>query len=287
MLKIIKMIFQKLTVITGRNWDFYLKFYPLLEKGAGVFIMPVIGKLARSAAMLGSEKKHFSQGYIIPLNRDINFHEKYNNIVTPFTLLKNIISEASYITLMNKCYCRDSLKCKKYSPEFGCIMIGEGAKTLEKNGIAYKVTTEQALAHLDKAADMGLIAMALWIELEAFGMGLKDDEHYKLLEICLCCPCCCIGLRNFNKWGPDIMKRFNSIGWVASYREGCTSCGKCAKVCPMNAITVNENSVTVSDECIGCGICASKCPYDAIEMMQIKPFKEKMQDYFWGFRPEI
>ncbi len=286
-LKIMKRIFQKLTYINERNWNFYLKFYPLLEKGAGIFSVPVLGKLARKAAMLDSEKRHFSQGHIIPLNRDINFREKYDNVVTPFTLLKNIINEAGYIAIMNKCYCRDSLKCKKYNPDFGCIMIGEGARTMEKNGIAYHVTNEQALGHLEKAADMGLIAMALWIELEAFGMGLTEDEHYRLLEICLCCPCCCIGLRNFSKWGPAIMKRFNSIGWAASTKDGCTSCGKCAKVCPMNAITVNENSITVSDECIGCGICASKCPSGAIEMVQIRPFKEKMQDYFWGFHPEV
>jgi Fe-S-cluster-containing hydrogenase component 2 len=55
----------------------------------------------------------------------------------------------------------------------------------------------------------------------------------------------------------------------------------------MKAITVNENSITVSNECIGCGICASKCPHEAIEMLQVKPFKEKIQDYFWGVRPEI
>jgi len=50
----------------------------------------------------------------------------------------------------------------------------------------------------------------------------------------------------------------------------CKSCGKCAEVCPYNAITVDvkkKTPATVSTAaCAGCGTCAAECPFDAIIM---------------------
>ena len=52
--------------------------------------------------------------------------------------------------------------------------------------------------------------------------------------------------------------------------EKCKSCGKCAEVCPYNAITVDvkkKTPATVSTAaCAGCGTCAAECPFDAIIM---------------------
>jgi heterodisulfide reductase subunit A len=52
--------------------------------------------------------------------------------------------------------------------------------------------------------------------------------------------------------------------------EKCTSCGKCAKVCPYNAITVDvKRKIPASVNtaaCAGCGTCAAECKFDAIVM---------------------
>ena len=52
--------------------------------------------------------------------------------------------------------------------------------------------------------------------------------------------------------------------------DKCTSCGICARVCPYNAITVDEKNkrpaVVIEAACAGCGTCAAECPFDAIEM---------------------
>jgi heterodisulfide reductase subunit A2 len=52
--------------------------------------------------------------------------------------------------------------------------------------------------------------------------------------------------------------------------ELCKSCGKCAEVCPYNAITVEVKKKTPAEvntaACAGCGTCAAECPFDAITM---------------------
>jgi heterodisulfide reductase subunit A len=50
----------------------------------------------------------------------------------------------------------------------------------------------------------------------------------------------------------------------------CKSCGKCAEVCPYNAISVNKKekipAVVNTAACAGCGTCAAECVFDAIIM---------------------
>ncbi len=50
----------------------------------------------------------------------------------------------------------------------------------------------------------------------------------------------------------------------------CKSCGKCAEVCPYNAISVDVKNKTPavvnSAACAGCGTCAAECRFDAIIM---------------------
>ena len=52
--------------------------------------------------------------------------------------------------------------------------------------------------------------------------------------------------------------------------EHCKSCGKCAEVCPYNAITVDVKrktpAVVNAAACAGCGTCAAECPFGAITM---------------------
>jgi len=51
--------------------------------------------------------------------------------------------------------------------------------------------------------------------------------------------------------------------------ELCNGCGVCTRVCPYNAITVNEEikkAETIEAACAGCGTCGAECPYNAIIM---------------------
>ena len=46
---------------------------------------------------------------------------------------------------------------------------------------------------------------------------------------------------------------------------GCTGCGICEKVCPVEAVKVENNLAFIDPgKCVECGICAANCPQDTI-----------------------
>lgn len=47
--------------------------------------------------------------------------------------------------------------------------------------------------------------------------------------------------------------------------DACVSCGSCAEVCPMGAISEGESQYVIDpDTCVSCGACADACPMGAI-----------------------
>lgn len=66
----------------------------------------------------------------------------------------------------------------------------------------------------------------------------------------------------------------------------CIGCGNCVKVCPEEAITMeNKKSIIDKNKCIGCGECMTVCPTRAIRLnwdTEIKEFTEKMTEYAYA-----
>ncbi|UCE15509.1 MAG: 4Fe-4S binding protein [Candidatus Bathyarchaeota archaeon] len=74
-----------------------------------------------------------------------------------------------------------------------------------------------------------------------------------------------------------IVKAFRERGVTVTVRklievnsDKCFDCGSCFSLCPVNAITLEEDFSVVFDEgkCIGstCGLCADACPAKAIKL---------------------
>lgn len=50
----------------------------------------------------------------------------------------------------------------------------------------------------------------------------------------------------------------------------CILCGKCAKNCPAEAITMTDHIEVDEDKCIGCGVCVEECPKHVVKLVEDK-----------------
>jgi len=49
--------------------------------------------------------------------------------------------------------------------------------------------------------------------------------------------------------------------------DKCTGCGSCVDACPSEALSMEDEKVTVDqDACIDCGACVDECPVEALSL---------------------
>ena len=49
--------------------------------------------------------------------------------------------------------------------------------------------------------------------------------------------------------------------------DKCTGCSECVEVCPVEAITLeNEKAVIDEENCTDCAVCVAECPTEAISV---------------------
>ena len=50
-------------------------------------------------------------------------------------------------------------------------------------------------------------------------------------------------------------------------QEKCTGCGLCVEVCPVEAISMENDKAKIdAEKCVDCGQCVEECPNEAINM---------------------
>jgi ferredoxin len=53
--------------------------------------------------------------------------------------------------------------------------------------------------------------------------------------------------------------------------DKCTGCGLCVDVCPVEAISLEDDKAKVApDKCTECGQCVEECPNEAISLPEEK-----------------
>ena len=274
--------------LNQNNWFRYTRSFPMVDAALRNLAHPILGRPLRRLFRFEGPGRQ-TQSHIVPIQKDLSYRSENKNMILPTDLLNRVIEESSYRIIMNRCICRDGFECTNFPRDFGCIMLGEACRNMVARGIARYASVEACQEHLERAREMGLVAICAWAEFETIVKGIPEDDHQNYFEICLCCSCCCLGIRNYKKMLQNEHMRtvFTSIGWRAKGTDACIGCGKCAEVCPMDAIEVGVDSISVENSCVGCGLCAAHCPKQAVVMEETEPMKENILDYFWGFRPRI
>ena len=237
------------------------KIWPITWISARATKWPVVGGLIARVALPTFSKKNLNITYI-PINENIS--DAGGSSLLPRQVIENLIRRSSHRAIIHRCTCRDAKGCKEHPIDLGCLFLGEGAKDIDPR-IARHVSVEDALEHVDKCLEDGLIPMTGRVKLDNFIWGVPDRG--RLLTFCFCCRCCCTIL-NSGKFLPK--EAANSIVPLQGLRiitdhDLCVACGNCVDECPMGALTIHEGKVyNDEDLCIGCGICISVCPEGAI-----------------------
>ena len=123
--------------------------------------------------------------------------------------------------------------------------------------IGWEITPERAIKILRQADREGLMHTAY--------LSSMHGHH----GICNCCSDCCFPILAGEKLGAgDVWPVRRHVAVVDA--EACTSCARCVKRCPFDAITLDRHreprlQIDLA-ACRGCGLCATGCQESALTM---------------------
>ncbi len=147
-----------------------------------------------------------------------------------------------------------------------CSTFGISADYWIRNKLANRVSKTEMLENLARSKELGLTFC---------GDNVKKHVGF----ICHCCKCCCHALGGISKHG--YANAVMTSNYIADFHDDtCNGCGRCARACTIDAITMQPEAdtrkkrkmtpVIDQDFCLGCGVCASQCPKKSMKLTRRK-----------------
>jgi len=225
---------------------------------------PVVGPGLR--ALLRFLTRHDDAIYL-PKDRVIEVRAPVpapESLALPSHIVEHFVRQASFRWIMNRCLCRHASECEDYPIDLGCLFLGDAARQINP-ALGRPATVEEALAHVARARELGLVHMIGRHTFDSHWLGARPAE--RLMTICSCCPCCCV-IGQLQHVPPHV---HHSIAPMPGVRvrvtDRCTGCGACAQgICFTNAIAVPNGRAVISGLCVACGRCVEICPNQALEL---------------------
>jgi len=183
--------------------------------------------------------------------------DEYLLQVLDYERATNVVETASHIGV-SMCYCRHKAQHRGTAcdaPMDICMTFNTTAATLIKYGHAREIDAAECKDLLQEAYDYNLVQ---------FGENVQRHVNF----ICNCCGCCCEALNAIRRFAVAQTICSNFITRVA--QDSCVGCGKCAKICPVNAIEMvttddgRKKAYITPEKCIGCGVCVRHCPTSSL-----------------------
>ncbi len=223
--------------------------------------VPLFGQVIDHLLFGGDDIIYLPQDRVIHIDTPLEMPEE---TALPSQVVEHFIERASYHWLMSACICRDARKCRDYPIDLGCLFLGEAAAGINPR-LGRRVTKAEALAHVRRARELGLVHLIGRNKLDTVWLGVGPGT--KLVTICNCCPCCCL-FRMAPQLAPYISAKIARMPGVSvGVSERCTGCGACTRgLCFVDAIHMNSHRAVISDACRGCGRCVAACPHKAIDI---------------------
>ncbi len=237
------------------------KTFPNIKFIAKLTNVPIIGKIIDKLMFEDDDIIFITEDKVVSINQSV---EKGSDLILPSQVVEYFINKANYHWIMNFCICRDSMDCKEYPKNLGCMFLGEAAKGINPQ-LGKHVSKQEALEHLKKCREAGLIQLIGRNKLDKQWLGVNPG--FKLLTICNCDPCCCLW-RIAPILTPQISSKVRKMpGVKVKVTDKCVGCGTCTKgICFVDAIHVMNKRAMINNNCRGCGRCVEICPNNAIEL---------------------
>jgi len=164
------------------------------------------------------------------VNESVLMTEKTNHILD-YERATHIIEEADFIGV-GTCFCRHKnyhlgIPCKLNAPMETCLTFGNVARSLAEHGGYTRP--------IDKSEAKEILEMCYGYNLVQMGENVREHPAF----MCNCCGCCCEALEAVKKFNP--MQPIATTNYLPKINaDACVSCGKCEKVCPIEAISIRE-----------------------------------------------